>query len=448
MALQTKLMDLRSTTKSLFLETLEHLSISNIMETRARCAGQILHLGNLSYDLNAIHRIVIIAIGKAAVPMCDGLLAILGPALRADQSIRAVVVGSTRPKSIDPRIKFFSGSHPFPNEISYAAADVILELLRSVDEQCFVLFLISGGASAMIEKPLDSSVSVKEAAELYRALVQSGLPIATINVLRKHFSRVKGGRLAIASQRATQCTVLLSDVPENLLHIIGSGPSLPDPSTVDDCRRIVSENQSVLNLSQKMLAFFQSSALEETPKADHPAFKKSSSLVLLSSSDLHRAAAELGAGLGFHVVVDNECDDWNYRDAARYLLGRLRELRRTHNRVCLLSTGEVSVQLPIGHGIGGRNQQFALYSSSLLAGSGMRTAILSAGSDGIDGNSSAAGAICDETTIARAMALGIDPEAELKRFNSFAVFDALGDTVITGPSGNNIRDLRIFLSEA
>jgi hydroxypyruvate reductase len=441
-------MDLRSTARRLFQETLGHLSIFDIVKARVQCVGQTLRVGSLFYDLRGMHRIVIISVGKAAAPMCDGLLATLQPALQANQSIEAIVVGSTPPRSIDSRIRLFPGSHPFPSELSYAAADVILELLESVDERCFVFFLISGGASAMIESPLDNSISIAEATEFYRTLVQSGLPITTINVLRKHFSRVKGGRLAVASMPATQCTVLLSDVPENLLHIIGSGPSLPDPSTVEDCRQIITDNRSILNISEKMLTFFQSPALEETPKGDHPAFKKSNSLVLLSSIDLHRTAAELATRLGFHVVVDNNCDDWDYRDAAHYLLSRLRELQRHHRKVCLLSTGEVSVHLPVSHGIGGRNQQFALYSSLLITRAGMLATVLSAGSDGVDGNSPAAGAISDETTMERAAALGLDSAAELERFNSFAVFHAVGDTVITGPSGNNIRDLRMLLSEA
>jgi hydroxypyruvate reductase len=343
-------------------------------------------------------------------------------------------------------LRFFAGSHPSPNQTSFDAADAVLKLLASCDGSCLVLFLISGGASAMIEKPLDKSITVDDTAEFYRALVLSGLPIAQMNALRKHFSQVKGGRLAVEAQGATQCTLLISDVPEDALHIVGSGPSLPDPSTTEDCHKIISANLGVLDLSDNVLAFFGNAELEETPKAGHPAFRNCGWISLLSSDDLCRTAGESAAGLGFHVVVDNSCDDWEYREAATYLLNRLQELRQQYPRVCLLSAGEVSVHVSSKHGSGGRNQQFTLECSRQIAERKLKATVLSGGSDGIDGNSAAAGAVCDETTAVRAAEHGLDIVAALERFDSFPIFNALGDALITGPSGNNVRDLRILLS--
>jgi hydroxypyruvate reductase len=328
------------------------------------------------------------------------------------------------------------------------AAEAVLQLLASCDNRCLVLFLISGGASAMIEKALDGSVTVEETAQFYRSLVQSGLPITQMNVLRKHFSRVKGGRLAVAAQKATQCTLLISDVPESVLHVVGSGPSLPDPSTTEECRRIIAGNLDALNFSQKLLAFFGNPELEETAKADHPAFGKAGWVSLLSSDDLCRIAGENAARLEFHVVIDNRCDDWDYRDAAVYLLDRLEELRQHYPKVCLLSAGEISVRLPSAHGAGGRNQQFVLECSRLINVRNLKAAVLSGGSDGVDGDSPAAGAACDETTWARAAFKGLDIIAGLERFDSFPIFSALDDAIITGPTGNNVRDLRILLSSA
>jgi hydroxypyruvate reductase len=352
------------------------------------------------------------------------------------------------PQEKDARVRFFQGSHPLPSQISVDAAEAVLKLLASCDDRCLVFFLISGGASAMIEKALDVSVTVEETAQFYRSLVHSGLPITQMNALRKHFSQVKGGRLAVAAQEATQCTLLISDVPENVLHVVGSGPSLPDPSSTEDCRRIISENLDALNFSEKFLGFFKDPGLEETAKADHPAFSKAGSLSLLSSDDLCRIARENAARLGFHVVVDNGCDDWDYRDAAVYLLDRLQELCQVYPKVCLLSAGEVSVRLPSTHGVGGRNQQFVLECSRLINERNLKAAVLSGGSDGIDGNSPAAGAVCDETTVARAASEGLDIIAGLEQFDSFSIFRALDDEIITGPTGNNVRDLRILLSSA
>ena len=416
------------------------------MRTRIGSRGEILHIGEFVHDLQNFQRVVVISIGKAAVPMVDALLPVLEPILKRDQVIETIVVGVTTPANPNFRVRFFQGGHPYPNQSSRDAADAVLKLLASCDDRCLVLFLVSGGSSAMIERPLDSTVTIEDTARFHRALVQSGLPITQMNALRKHFSKVKGGRLAVAAQGATQCTLLISDVPGDMLHVVGSGPSLPDPSTVEECREIISANVNALNLSENLLAFFRDSELEETPKADHPAFRKSSWLSLLSSDDLCRVAGEAATRLGFHVVVDNGCDDWDYRDAAGYLLNRLRELRLLYPRVCLLSAGEVSVKIPPTHGAGGRNQQFVLECARLLAEGKMEATVLSGGSDGVDGNSPAAGAVCDETTSARAAARGLDITAALERFDSFSIFSALGDAIVTGPTGNNVRDLRILLS--
>ena len=264
-------MTLRTTAKGIFLDTLRHLSIDEAMRTRVRCESETLHVGESAYDLQDFDRVVVIAIGKAAETMWDALWAQLEPALR-QQMIEAIVVGATVPQEMDDRVQCFPGSHPLPSQVSVDGADAVLKLLGSCDDRCLVFFLISGGASAMIEKALDGSFTVDETAEFYRSLVHSGLAITQMNALRKHFSQVKGGRLAVAAQGATQCTLLISDVPERALHVVGSGPSLPDPSTTEDCRRIVDANVEALNLSAKLLAFFRDPALEETPKADHPAF--------------------------------------------------------------------------------------------------------------------------------------------------------------------------------
>jgi glycerate 2-kinase len=439
---------LPNTTKELFLETLRHLNVAERMQNLVRHDGETLLIGELKYKLQEFRRIVVIAIGKAAAPMWDALFPVLEPASKQDHAIQAIVVGATKPRNEDSRVQFFAGSHPIPNRVSRDAAEAILELLSSCDEHCLVIFLISGGASAMVEKPLDGSHTVKDTVNFYRVLVQSGLPITQMNTLRKHFSQVKGGRLAVAGQKATQCTLLISDVPATALHVVGSGPSLPDPSTAAECRRIIAANPDALNFSDKLLAYFTNPELEETPKADHPVFRKNSLLSLLSSDDLCRIAGESASRLGFHVVVDNSCDDWDYRDAAVYLLDRLQELRRQHRKICLLSAGEISVQIPPTHGIGGRNQQFVLECARMIVEKNIKATVLSGGSDGADGNSPAAGAICDETTVSRASALGLDIIAALQQFDSFNVFGTLGDAIITGPTGNNVRDLRILLCDS
>ena len=183
-------------------------------------------------------------------------------------------------------------------------------------------------------------------------------------------------------------------------------------------------------------------------QAEDDAFRNSIFEVLLSSHDLVENARSEAQKLGYHTVVDNSCDDWDYADAARYLLQRFHALRAEHPRCCLISGGEVTVTLDRTPGAGGRNQQFALACALELAQySGEHLVVFSAGSDGIDGNTRAAGAIADPTTVSRAIAFGYRPEESLAAFNACPLFTALGDSVATGPTGHNLRDLRLLLSE-
>jgi glycerate 2-kinase len=446
-ALFLSIMNLSGIARELFAHTLQHLNIEHAMQFRLRCEGETLHIGDRPFPLQGFRRIALIAIGKAAAPMTDALLLRIEPMLRKDQALEGIAVGTMPSSKQDSRIAFFQGSHPLPSSMSEIAADAILNLLAACDDACLVFFLMSGGASAMVEKALDETIPAEDVAHFHRSLLHSGLPIAQMNTLRKHFSRVKGGRLAAAATGVTQCTLLISDVPENSLDIVGSGPSLPDPSTLTECRRIIDDKRASLNLPESVLHFFWSDAVEETPKADHPAFQRANWIPLLSSDDLLEAAEEAAMLRGFHVTIDNNCDDWDYRDAAVYLLDRLKQLRQMHRRVCLLSAGEVSVAIPATHGVGGRNQQFALECARLIATKRMNATVLSGGSDGVDGNSTAAGAVCDESSVARAKTLGIDVTAGLEKFDSGNVFATLGDAIVTGPTGNNVRDLRILLSE-
>jgi hydroxypyruvate reductase len=184
--------------------------------------------------------------------------------------------------------------------------------------------------------------------------------------------------------------------------------------------------------------------LEETPKADDPVFERARWWPVLSNVSAQKAAVEQAAIKGFAIQIDNSCDDWDYRKAADYLLERLRELRKGVSRVCLISGGEVTVTVDGNPGAGGRNQQFALYCAERIQGESI--SVLSAGTDGIDGNSPAAGAVADGTTVARANAKGLSTEAALAGFDAFPLFDALGDTIMTGDTGTNVRDVRVLLA--
>ena len=308
-------------------------------------------------------------------------------------------------------------------------------------------------------------------------LLASGAPISEINTLRKHFSAVKGGRLAMAAPEAAKVSLLLPDVPLRSLDALSSGPTSPDHSTVADVRELLAKYDLSPKLPPSIRAFFDREDLPESPgnKGWRPpffpklpwgeapptrardsrrherrgrAFRDSVFEVLLSSHDLIENARALAEKAGYFTVVDNSCDDWDYADAARYLLERFNALRAIHLRLCLISVGEVTVKMDRAPGAGGRNQQFAMACAlELEQYQGERLTVLSAGSDGIDGNTRSAGAIADPTTVTRAHAFGFHLKSSLAAFDSCPMFTALGDAVVTGPTGQNLRDLRLLIAE-
>jgi hydroxypyruvate reductase len=219
---------------------------------------------------------------------------------------------------------------------------------------------------------------------------------------------------------------------------------MPDPSTVEDCYRIVHEHNILPGFPASVRELFEKRALEETPKQDDAAFVRSRWWKVLSNETAEKAAAAAAAKQGFTVEIDHSCDDWDYARAADYLLERLRALRSGTSKACIISGGEVTVKVPANAGQGGRNQHFALYCAHRIADESIT--VLSAGTDGIDGVSPAAGAIADGTTLERAQAAGLDVVAHFNGFNAFPFFTKLGDTIQTGPTGNNVRDLRILMA--
>jgi len=337
-----------------------------------------------------------------------------------------------------------------PNEASFAGARAALAMLHALGDasadDALCIFLLSGGASAMMELPLDEAISLNDTVAFHRALVHSGASIVEMNCVRKHFSAVKGGRLALAAGAAQKLSLLVSDVPPTHLDALGSGPTIGDPTSVAECHEILTRYGLMEKFPASVRRFFASKELPETPK---PKELTTRVCKLVDSDEMAEAARRHAERLGLYAVVDNTCDDWSYDAAADYLLKRLRELRREHSRVCLISAGEVAVRVMDASACarGGRNQHFALYMATLIRAEDGPIAVLSAGSDGIDGNSDAAGAIVDEHTIdadnLRASAL-----RALAEFDSSTWLSRVGATLVTGPTGHNLRDLRILLADA
>jgi glycerate 2-kinase len=434
--------DLKHLARLIFHETLAAIDIPAVMQRKVRVEGAILHCGDVTLHLGGFSKICVVAIGKAAHAMVEGLRS----TLPAEVTFEGVASAPTAPKRALPGIRYFVGGHPIPNEESWKAAEAILQLLGQSDEKTLVFFLLSGGGSALTELPLDSRLTLRDVQQFYRTLVTCGAPIAAMNAVRKHVSAIKGGRLTAAARRATKITLAVTDVPAGHESALASGPSLPDPTTSADVERILAEYKMLEHLPAHLRACVEESARRETPKENDSAFANAHFVMLMGRDDLFHPAHFVSEAKGFFTCCDNTTDDWAVEKAAEYLLEQLAALQAANpsRPVALIADGEV-ISPVMGDGIGGRNSAFVLASVENIVG--RRVAVLSAGTDGIDGNSVAAGAVADGETLARAMAAGLHPADAFRRSDAFTFFAGLDDAIVTGPTGNNLRDLRILLSE-
>ena len=428
---------MRETARAIFSRALAEASIAKAFARHVHCERGVLRVCDDLYDLQSYSRVFVVSIGKAGNTMVEALAAQVGT------SLEGIVASPVQPSVQVHGFRYFLGGHPTPNAESIQAANAALKALEAQTASSLVTFMLSGGGSSILEKPIDDEISLADLITTYRALVLSGAPIAEINAIRKHLSAVKGGRLSQAAAAAYQGSLLVSDGPDNTPDALASGPTMPDTTTVEDCFRIAENYDLLRQFPPSTRELFEGHALEETPKSDDPAFQRSRWWPILSNRTAIEEASAAAQRAGFVVHVDNSCDDWDYQRAAQYLLRRLRELKKESERVCLISGGEVTVKVANG-GVGGRNQQFALACAVKIVAE--QITVLSAGTDGADGNSPAAGAIADGTTLERGQARGLDAPRALESFDAYPFFNGLGDAIETGPTGNNLRDLRILLA--
>jgi glycerate 2-kinase len=433
----------KKTAEHVFQHTLTAIDIPAALGRKLDRRGSLISAGGSSdIDLRSFREIVAIAFGKAALAMARGLHEILTPEFPPD-GILVVPASLSSPLA---GWKTFVGGHPLPTAESFAAGKAILARLARCDEQTLIFFLISGGGSSLVEHPLDAGVTLADFQQLHSALVSCGAPIEEINVVRKHLSATKGGRLAAAAARAMKITLAISDVPDGHESALASGPTVVDPTTVDDVERIVRKHGLLAKLPEALRAVIERGGLRETPKDGDAAFARARFEILLREHDLMHAAHHCCEAEGFTCLVDTETDSWPLEKAAEHLLAQLEILKKENprRRVAIFAGGEVSSPVT-GDGVGGRNSAFVLACVPKIAGK--KIAVLSAGTDGVDGNSPAAGAVADGETLARARAAGMEPRDFLRRCDAHGFFARLGDAVMTGPTGNNLRDLRILLAE-
>jgi glycerate 2-kinase len=437
--------DLKQAALRIFRETLAAIDIPSAMRRKLGRAGSHIFVNDAPLDLAAFERVCAVAIGKASVAMAHGLAESLSPDFRAE----GIVVAPTAAFSLPEGFRGIVAGHPVPDKGSFAAGRAILDLLADTNQQTLVFFLLSGGGSALVELPLDPGVTLEDMQALNHVLVTCGASIDEINAVRKHLSAVKGGRLAVAAGAAMKITLGVTDVPEGQESALASGPTLPDPTKVSDACSVVRRYDLLSKLPSNIRTLFEHpETIPETPKAGEPAFdpRRAAFQILLGRHDLFHSAHHASESAEFVTIWDNTTDNWPVEKAVDFLLAQLGTLKQANPRksVAVIADGEISSPVT-GDGIGGRNLAFVLDCVKKIAG--RQIAVLSAGTDGVDGSSPAAGAVANGETLARAQSLGLDPADYFRRSDSYTFFHTLGGAIETGPTGNNLRDLRILLAE-
>lgn len=426
--------------REIFLDTLDELSLERVLQERISCKDGVLEAGETRIELGEYKKILTVAIGKAAGPMAKGFAKLVAP-----RKVSGVIVAPTETADAPPFFMTYVGGHPYPTEGSVHAADVVEEMLGDLREQYLVVYLLSGGGSAICEKPVSDEISFDDMVDWFRLLVTCGADIVAMNILRKHFSAIKGGRLAAQAHPARQLTLYVSDVPPEQPSTVASGPTMPDESTVADCHTTI-ENLGIRDrLPAPIRRMLDENRVPETPKAGDTIFANSDWHCLLDNFDAVDAVKRRCEESGWATVVDFSVDDLPVADAADQLLERLRSLKSEagDRPAAVLTGGELSSPVT-GDGVGGRNLAFVLNCVGKIAGQNM--AVVSAGTDGVDGNSPAAGAVADGESLKRAQDLGLDPADFYRRSDAYTFFDRLGDALVTGPSGNNVRDVRLLVA--
>ena len=432
--------------RRIFSRTLDSVDPCAAVERCLSRTAESLCCAGRHYDLRLFPDLRVLALGKAAHGMLAGLAAILPHHAK----LRGVVSAPTPHTSSGiaralSNLQYFVGGHPEPNEDSLGAGQAALQLVRDCTPQTLVIVLLSGGGSALMESPVLTSLSLADLRQLNRVLVTCGAGIHEINTVRKHLSAVKGGRLAQAAYPASILTLAISDVPVGKETALASGPALPDPTTCADALAVVAKYKLAATLPVALRHWIESGQMPETPKAADPAFHKVQFELILGMHELFHAAHRIAESEDCLAFCDNSTDDWPVDKAADSLLAQLDDLRRAYpdHPVALIADGELSSAVT-GDGLGGRNSAFVLNCVEKIAGKPV--VVLSAGTDGIDGNSPAAGAIADGRTLSRAQSAGLDPKKFFQRSDSFRFFDQLGDAIVTGPTGNNLRDFRLLIA--
>lgn len=436
---------MRNDALNIFYNSLKAVDPVNAVKIFLKKDGDKIRIRDESFDLNSFENIRVVGFGKAAAAMALGVEEVLGDDL--DAGIVTVKYGHLA--KVSSKIKINEADHPVPDKAGMKAAKEIIEFLKKSNEKDLVICVISGGGSALLPLPSEG-ITLTEKQETTKLLLACGADIREINAIRKHISQVKGGQLARLTQPATLITLILSDVIGDPLDSIASGPAAPDETTFEDCWHILKKYDLLGKIPPTVEHHLKSGvekSIPDTPKVGDPAFSKTHNTIVGSNWEAVAAARDFAQSLGYNTMVLSTFVEGETKDVARVHAAIAKEIKKTGNPIqkpaCIISGGETTVTIR-GNGLGGRNQEFVLAAAMDIDGMDNVVA-LSAGTDGTDGPTDAAGAIADGETIARASQLKLDTLKYLQNNDSYHYFEKLSDLIKTGPTNTNVMDIRIIL---
>jgi hydroxypyruvate reductase len=439
--------DLREAALELFSRGLADADTKNAIFRAVRLKDGKIWVVDQVLDLSDFSGIYVISFGKAGMAMAAGLDAVLKDKLTA-----GIVSAPQSDISLPSRWEVFHGGHPLPNEASFATARAAIELLKKADaEKALVIFLISGGGSAMLDLPRDEDVSLPDLHEANKVLVTCGATIGEVNAIRRCLSKIKGGGLSQIAANTTQISLIISDTNPGEDANVASGPTIGPPmpgNSPQDVARIVEKYRLKDSLPKSVLRSikrsFESPTLRPASEIEHSVY------TLLDNKGIIETIAKEAESRGFAVEIADDLVEAPIKDGCRELASRFLELRRRVNGkpIVLISGGEFACPVR-GVGVGGRNLEATLRMVCEVEDldlHGVDFIVLNAGTDGIDGNSPAAGAVADQDTLKRSRELGLDAGEYLENSDAFTFFAALDDVITTGPTGTNVRDVRMLLA--
>lgn len=443
-AILNEIEEMRSNAVKIFQKGLQAVEPGSAIKRSCKRKNDHLVIGNKKYNLSKIKNIFVTGAGKATAPMAAAIEDIIGENIT--HGIINVKYGHTANLN---SIRLIEAGHPVPDKNGMKGADEILNLAAGAKKNDLVLCLISGGGSALLVLPAEG-ITLKDKQDTIKILLSCGATIHEINTIRKHISKIKGGRLAKAAYPARMLSLILSDVVGDDLDVIASGPSVPDPSTFEESLKIFKKYKITKNIPKAVVSHMKKGAsgkVPETPKVGNRIFKNTYNLVIAGNMEAITAARQESNKMGYNTLVLSSMIEGETRDVAKVHTAIAKEILRTGIPIpppaCILSGGETTVNIT-GSGLGGRNQEFVLAAAIDIA-ERKNIVVLSGGTDGGDGPTDAAGAMADTNTLKRAESMGLNPLNFLLNNDSYHFFKRLDDLLITGPTNTNVMDLRIIL---